>query len=289
MNFKVYYFLIMVFVLMSCKKVDIDDIDNLNGGLIYVIGHRGMGIQSPYNQFPENSFISITKAIEVYGVDGVEIDVQLTKDIDLVLYHDDKLETSSNGNGYVYQYNLNELTDFKYNRDIYANLFADEYLISLETVLQRYSQQTIKPQLHLDLRSWLYDADLYNSADFFALYATKIVDILNQYQYIDNAYITSGSVELLKEISQRDGNLKLMVESTNVNWAIENVKDNNWYGIVVYNNSISKSDIKFAHSLGIRVSIFGVKIQSEIVSAVKKNPDFIITDNIPNLQQILYN
>tara|TARA_R110002110_G_scaffold63117_8_gene175697 strand:+ start:48 stop:740 length:693 start_codon:yes stop_codon:yes gene_type:complete len=229
------------------------------------------------------------KAIEVYGADGVEVDVQLSKDLQLVLYHDDRLETSTDGIGFVYEYNLIELTEIKYNRDIYANLFIDEHVVSLETVLQKFSKQKIKPQLHLDLRSWLYDNSLYNPADFFSVYASKIVNIVNKYQYHEYTYIASGDINLLKELSQQDANLKLMIETNKVNWGIEQIQENRWYGILANNHNISKQDVKYAHSQGVRVAIFDLRTQPNQVKAVNKHPDFIITDNIPQLQQIVYN
>ena len=168
-------------------------------------------------------------------------------------------------------------------------MFIDEPIVSLEAILQKFSKQKIKPQLHLDLRSWLYDNSLYNPAEFFSVYARKIVDIVNKYQYQDYTYITSGDINLLKELSQQDASLKLMIETSQIIWAIEQVKEYNWYGIVAYNHNVSNSDVKYAHSQGVRVALFGVKTQSNQVNAVNKHPDFIITDNIPQLQQIVYN
>lgn len=281
--------LLLLMIISSCKKVNINDIHNLNGDFIYVIGHGGVGFQTLSTQLPENSMISIMKAIEVYGADGVEVDVQLSKDLQLVLYHDDRLETSTDGTGFVYEYNLTELTEIKYNRDIYANLFIDEHIVSLEAVLQKLSKQKRKPQLHLDLRSWLYDNSLYSSAGFFSVYASKIVDIINKYQYHEYTYIASGDINLLKELRKQDASLKLMIETNKVNWAIEQVKEYNWYGILVNNHSVSKQDVKYAHSQGVRVAIFDLRTQPNQVKAVNKHPDFIITDNIPQLQQIVYN
>ena len=228
------------------------------------------------------------KAIEVYGADGVEVDVQLSKDLQLVLYHDDRLESSTDGVGFIYEYNLAELADFKYNRDIYANLFIDEQIVSLEVILQKFSKQKVKPQLHLDLRSWLYDNSLYTPAEFFSVYSATIVKLLRKYNYADNTYIASGSVELLKQLSHLDPELKLMLETSDVIRTVKIVKDNNWYGIISYNERVTKNDVDFAHSKGIRMALFSIKTQPDQVSAVNKNPDFILTDNIPQLQQILY-
>lgn len=287
MNFKV-IISIALLTTMSCEKVDIDDIHNLNGGFIYVIGHGGIGFQSVDSQLPENSMASITKAISVYGVDGVEVDVQLTKDLSPVLFHDDVLETSTSCLGYVYESNLNEIIQCKYNRDIYANLFIDEHITSLELVLQNLSTQNIKPQLHLNLRSWLFNSSIYNSEEYFSIYSDKIVSLLEQYNYIDYTYIEAVDVNLLKTFGGLNSQLKLLLETSNISWGIENVLENHWYGIVSSSESITKNDVDYAHSQLIRVVIFGAKTQPEIVKAINKHPDFIITDNIVQTQQILY-
>jgi glycerophosphoryl diester phosphodiesterase len=287
MNFRLFIFLFLL-GLLSCKKADINPIYNLNGGIIYVVGHGGAGFQSAFNEMPENSLSSITKAIEVYNADGVEVDVQFTKDLNLVLYHDDKLEISTNGNGFIYEYNLEELNQFKYDRDFYPNLFLDEQIVTLETVLQKFSQRNIKPQLHLDLRTWLYNNHQYSFEDFIELYTTNIVQLISKYNYQEYTYISSGSIEALLAIQEIDANLKLMVETNDVNGMLPLIKQNNWYGIVAQNENITKQKIDFAHKNNIRVALFNVKTQNNIVNAVNKHPDFILTDNIVKLQQILY-
>lgn len=285
-------FLILVLIItsfLSCQKTAIDPINNLNGGVISVIGHGGGGFQSPLNKEPENSLSSITKAIEIYNADGVEVDVQLSKDLNVILYHDDKLETSTNGNGFIYEYNLNELSQFKYDRDFYAKMLLDERIITLEVILKKFSQRNIKPQLHLDLRPWLFNGAIYNSTEFHNIYTDKIVEIINKYNYQNLTYIASGDIELLKELNQKNAHLKLMLETDNITSDVEIVTKNNWYGIVAHSDRITKSDVTYAHSKNVRIALFDIKIQSDIVDAVNKHPDYILTDNIIKLHQILYN
>jgi glycerophosphoryl diester phosphodiesterase len=58
------------------------------------IGHRGAA-----GYEPENTLRSIRRALDL-GVDGVEVDVQLV-DGELVIFHDSKLERTTNGRGYL--------------------------------------------------------------------------------------------------------------------------------------------------------------------------------------------
>ena len=57
--------------------------------LIYA--HRGAS-----NDAPENTMPAFELAYE-YGADGLELDVQLTRDGEVVVIHDDEVDRTSNG------------------------------------------------------------------------------------------------------------------------------------------------------------------------------------------------
>ena len=68
-----------------------------------IYGHRGsMG------KYPQNTLLSFQKAIE-QGADGIEIDIHLSKDGEVVVIHDETLEGTTNGSGYVKDHSLEEL------------------------------------------------------------------------------------------------------------------------------------------------------------------------------------
>ena len=58
----------------------------LNTDKLFIYGHRGVPAQAP-----ENTIYSFQKAFEL-NVDGIELDVQITKDNVLVVHHDPHLE-----------------------------------------------------------------------------------------------------------------------------------------------------------------------------------------------------
>ena len=67
------------------------------------IGHRGaMGYA------PENTLKSFKKALEL-NIDAIELDVYICKSGELVLIHDDKIDRTTNGKGYVIEKTLDEL------------------------------------------------------------------------------------------------------------------------------------------------------------------------------------
>jgi glycerophosphoryl diester phosphodiesterase len=73
---------------------------------VLVAAHRG-----DWRNYPENSIAAIKSAIDM-GVDIVEIDIQKTKDGQLVLMHDITIERTTNGNGKVSDYTLDSLKKF---------------------------------------------------------------------------------------------------------------------------------------------------------------------------------
>jgi len=68
-----------------------------------VVAHRGA---SAYK--PENTFLSFTLAVEL-GADMVEVDVRQSKDGHLIVFHDETVERTTNGKGFVKNLTLKEL------------------------------------------------------------------------------------------------------------------------------------------------------------------------------------
>lgn len=71
------------------------------------IAHRGYS-----GKFDENTMLAFKKAIE-YKADGIETDVQMSKDGVLILIHDETLDRTTNGHGFVKDYTLDELKIFR--------------------------------------------------------------------------------------------------------------------------------------------------------------------------------
>ena len=71
-----------------------------------VYAHRGYS-----GRYPENTMMAFRKAAET-GCDGIELDVQLTKDGVVVVIHDEKIDRTTDGAGYVKDYTSEELRKF---------------------------------------------------------------------------------------------------------------------------------------------------------------------------------
>ena len=71
-----------------------------------IFAHRGAS-----GYAPENTLEAFALAMEM-GADGIELDVQLTKDGEVVVIHDEVIDRVSNGKGLVKDYTLVQLRKF---------------------------------------------------------------------------------------------------------------------------------------------------------------------------------
>ena len=58
--------------------------------------------------YPENTLLAFEKAMNVQGLTGIELDIQLTKDGELVVIHDERVDRTTEGIGFVRDYTLSQ-------------------------------------------------------------------------------------------------------------------------------------------------------------------------------------
>ena len=66
--------------------------------------HRGCS-----QRYPENTLLAFEKAAAIQNLEGIELDIQLTKDSELVVIHDERVDRTTEGIGFVRDYKLSEL------------------------------------------------------------------------------------------------------------------------------------------------------------------------------------
>ncbi|MDR2727680.1 MAG: hypothetical protein LBB56_01010 [Chitinispirillales bacterium] len=78
--------------------------------LMEIWGHRGA-----YHFAPENTLTGFQAAADM-GAFGVEFDIQLTKDGEVVVIHDETIDRTSNGRGFVRDFTLSKLKKLNFNK-----------------------------------------------------------------------------------------------------------------------------------------------------------------------------
>ncbi|PKN87850.1 MAG: hypothetical protein CVU46_03035 [Chloroflexi bacterium HGW-Chloroflexi-8] len=125
------------------------------------IAHRGFS-----GKYPENTMLSFRKALEL-GVDAIELDVQLSKDGEVMIFHDEDLMRVTGENGLLMERTCSELQSldasgsFRYKYGINFIPTLTEYLeftenIEILTFLELKNSMIPYPHLEEKVKDVIY-------------------------------------------------------------------------------------------------------------------------------------
>ena len=162
--------------------------------LPFVIAHRGASKLAPENT------IAALKAAKQAGSEWVECDIQLTKDNQPVIFHDTKLNRTTNGRGKLSDFTLSALQKLDAGSWFSAE-FAGEKVPTLQAWLQ--CALTLKLKLNLELKCETKKESI--------LLAESVIDHLQKYwpAHSNSIFISSSNQFALMQIQERANTLLL--------------------------------------------------------------------------------
>ena len=229
--------------------------------------HRGASAYAP-----ENTMAAFKKGIEL-GANGIELDLQKTKDNKIVIFHDDYIDKKSNGTGKVEDYTYQELLDLDF-----GGWFSQEYKGEHIVLFEDFAKEFLNKNLTFAIELKVCGIE------------KETLEIINKYAKHDNIYITSFIYEALKNIRKIDNSIK-------IGWLItEEINENNIEKLLkIKGNQIcpeadltAEKDILLAKQNGIRVRLWGVK-NKEIMEKVYNLDIDGMTVNFPDKLNELLN
>jgi glycerophosphoryl diester phosphodiesterase len=135
------------------------------------IGHRGA---KGYE--PENTFVSFQKALDMQ-VDGIELDVHLSADGEIIVIHDESIDRTTNGKGFVNALSLRELNAFRIDgkyeiptlKEVF-DLVNQDCFINIELKSYEATDKVVSLiEKYVAKKGWKYDRFLVSSFDWNAL------------------------------------------------------------------------------------------------------------------------
>jgi len=215
------------------------------------IGHRGaMG------HAPENTLLSFKKALEL-GAQCVEADVYHV-DGKLMVFHDDRLERTTNGSGYLLDH------DFDYLRSLGAG--DGERIPTLGEVFET-----------VDLRAGV-NIELKGPGT--ARPVAKFISTLRKYGWRDDLILVSSfNHPELEEVRRIDPRIRLGV--LNVGLPVDNAvfaAALGAYSVHLSMKSIDRRFVEDAHSRGLKVFVFTVNHPDDICRMQGLGVDGIFTN-----------
>jgi len=146
---------------------------------MYQLAHRGLS-----DLYPENTMSAFKAAIEE-PFDGIETDIQMTKDGELILLHDYMINRTSNGRGYVRDYTYEELLHFNFG----VNFNRLDKIPTLKELLVLIKESGKIANLEI-------------KADVYPETVRKTVELVKTFDMDDQIYYSSTDLSKMLEVKQ---------------------------------------------------------------------------------------
>ena len=247
---------------LHCKKEKLTD-DTYFGKKVIFLGHHGMG---SYYKMPVNTYESIEPAIGI-GADGCEVDVHLTKDSALILFHDN-LALHTTCSGYISDLTLAELKQCKYvaPKDNIYIISADDLFDRLPNIHDFYFSFDVR----LD--------DEVTNPDYHAQFIRAIKRCCNKYNMSDNIFLESTQPFLI-QAQQMGLTNKLFLGGALSQAHIDTAYKYSFFGIAAQLDDFEVS-ADIAHQKGLYVMGYTPYHYYQNLDAIKKKVDILQTDDL---------
>lgn len=220
-----------------------------------VIAHRGDRVHKP-----ENTMAAFKLALEE-GADGIELDVQLTSDGEIVVCHDETVNRTTNGTGYI--------KDMTYKEVLNLDAGEGQKIPSLSEVMDLLHNKDI-----------LLNIELKNSVIKYQGLENKVINALKEYKMLDKTIISSFNHHSLL-------NVKELAPTMRVGILFECMPVNLWgfatkikaYSLHPFYSNVDERMVKRSHEHNIRLFPWTVNNENIIRDFFALGVDAIITDD----------
>ncbi|MGN1391691.1 MAG: glycerophosphodiester phosphodiesterase family protein [Sharpea porci] len=227
------------------------------GDIMYMLAHRGLS-----KRFPENSLTAFQEALRS-EFDGVETDVQMTKDGQLVLLHDAKINRTSTGKGKLAQYTYDELLHYNFNCDQHGH-----YNICLLEDLLRLIQESGKI-VNLEIKKEALEGTV-----------EKTVALVEKMHLQSHVYYSSTSITQLDTIKHLSPTSYCgYIVSHHLKKANQVIHDHHFDGIHARHSLLKFNDLLYYQQVGVKVGAWTLKKKKDLVYFKENNIMFVFMND----------
>jgi len=256
----------------------------INNPLIF--GHRGCrGI------LPENSIEGFQEAIKL-GIDGIEFDVVVNKDKQIVISHEpymdkryclmpDGTEIKNEKKLNLYQMSQVEIQEFDCGSKLHPKFPKQKKIKThkplLQDVLSTVNLKDIIILFEIKSEKRHYGKYQPNPEE----YVRIILSEVENYEFKENIIFMSFDSNIINEIHKKAPQYKSVYLTYSPFASVKNsLKDLDFkpYALGMYSPSISKREIKIAHELNIKTFAWTVNSDKEFLKLKRYGIDGVITD-----------
>ena len=222
--------------------------------------HRGYK-----GRYPENTMLAFKKAIEA-GASGIELDIHLTKDNQLVIIHDECLERTTNGSGLVCEKSLDELKKLSASK-LYPS-FDNQEILTLSEYFEFIKDYKI-----------ISNIELKNSIIDYKDIEKKTYDLIKDFGLVDKIIISSFNHQSLIRMKEIDSTIKCgVLESSRLYKPWEYVKNLEMEYFHPINFAVDQELVEKCRENNIGLNIWFGLSDFEFSDYLKYDPAGLITD-----------
>jgi glycerophosphoryl diester phosphodiesterase len=264
----------------GCNKIKYYPDKEFDGSTTRFLAHRGGGGTG----FPENSINGIENGLS--KLDGVEVDIQISKDGTIWLSHNNIIESCDKDSGKCFS----QLTDQEIlNVDICDN--ANYTYTRLENVFEIMSVQYPGSYISLDVKAWSpCNSDEWNILSSLKKLANVIVELSHTYKLESKVMVESETAEFLDYVKDGNSNIKCYLTAFgDFERGMLKALENGYDGISFeykFDEEINAQHVELLHKKGLKIQLWTVNTESDLDEAISLKPDFIQTDNITYTSQL---
>ena len=232
---------------------------------IEITAHRGDSLN-----YPENTILAFDSAVNK-DADWIELDVQLTKDKEIVVCHDANLKRVAGVDKNIYDLSYEELSqiNIKNNNDdtnVKIPLLSDVFRWGLFNNVS----------FNVELKP--YDDDL--------TLVKKVIELVKKYYLEDRVILSSNKYSILEEIKNVDDKVSTAYIMSLAYGDISKLDKADNFSIEA--SSINKDLVKKLHNDGKEVFAWTVNVRDSINKMLDLNVDNIITDDVEYAKKLLF-
>ena len=233
-----------------------------------IIAHRG-----DVTNAPENTIPAFENALAL-GADGIELDVRLTKDDRLVVFHDRLLGRTAAGSGPVNHYTQDEIRDLD-GGSWFAPEFKDQRAPTLDEVFE---------SLPVD---FLINVEMKTIMKGMRLIAHRVAEVVRRHARWDSTLIASFNPISLWELRRIDPRIvRGYIWSRSHPFPIRSrcfspLVQANWYDPA--NDSYNPKLHRKFHSRGARVLAWDLDFDQDLEQMAAARLDGIVTDSLQDM------
>lgn len=225
--------------------------------------HRGASGHAPENTLPAFELAYKLRA------DGIELDVQLSKDGVPVVIHDERIDRVSDGTGWVKDYTLEELRTFNFNK-----VFPAYGRVTIPTLSEVYDQ--------MKETDMIINLELKNSEIFYADLEKKILKLAEAHGISERLIYSSFNHYSMKKIKQLKPDAKIAFLYSNGILDIAEYADK-YHAYAVHpscKNLKYPNIVKECHNKNIKVHVWTINEQTDFERMRELGVDAVITNYV---------